>query len=102
MGHLIPAVLLHHIVDHPLASVVVKVDIDIRHRDPLRAQKTLKQKVVLQRIDVGDPDAISHHRASCRPTSLTDKYSHLPVCCNEVLDDQDIASQANRVPEHKL
>src|SRR5690625_1523583 len=123
MGHLLPAVLINNIFDHQLASVVLIVIfaiklhqqvtpsrecdvandyIDIRLRYPLRVQKTHKQKYVLQRIDVGDPDSISHHRASCRPTSRTDKYSHLPGGCNEVLDDQEVAGKAHRLDDLQL
>ncbi len=43
---------------------ILEIDIYIRHRDSVRIQETLEQELVLDRIQVGDSQAIGHHGAS--------------------------------------
>ena len=47
LGDVILPVLLAHIFDDPIAISVVKVDIDIGHRDPLAVEEALEDQSVL-------------------------------------------------------
>ena len=60
LSYLIAAVFLDDVVEHLLTAFVVKVDIDIRHRDPLRVEEALEKQVVLDGVHVGDADAVGH------------------------------------------
>ncbi len=48
------AVLLLHIVNHPVTVALAEINVEVGHGDPLRIQKALKQQVVLQRVQVGN------------------------------------------------
>src|SRR5215217_1944700 len=46
------------VVDDVTAASDTEVDIDIRHRDAPGVEKALEEEVVLERIDVGDLEAV--------------------------------------------
>ena len=54
MGTVLVTVLIFHPFQHLAAPVVVEVGIDIRERDTVGVEETLKQQVVLQRVDLRD------------------------------------------------
>ena len=60
MGYVIGAVVLLHILDHTVASLVIEVHVDIRHRYSLRIEETLEEEVVADRVKIGDVQAIRH------------------------------------------
>ena len=68
-------ILIHHPFQHLSASVVIKVGIDIRQRDTVRVQETLKQQVVFQRVYFRDTQTVSHHTTSSRTTSWPHHYT---------------------------
>ena len=53
-------VLLAHVLDHLLALVVGEVHVDIGHAHAFGVQEPLEQQIVLQRVDVRDPERIGH------------------------------------------
>ncbi len=57
---------------------VLEIHVDIRHRDSVRIQETLEQELVLDRIQIGDSQAICHHGSRCGTTSRTDHTSLRP------------------------
>ena len=63
LGHVIRAVLVHHVADDFITPAIHEVDIDVRHRVPLRVQEPLKRQPVLQGIHVGDPQGVQHQAA---------------------------------------
>ena len=69
------SVLIHYPLQHLSATVVIEVGIDIRQRDTVGVKETLKQQVVLQRVDLGDTQAIGYHRACSRSTTRTNHHS---------------------------
>ena len=68
---LLLAVLLFDILEHPVASIIVKVNIHIRHVDTVRVEESLEEEVVLDRVDIGDLEAVCHCRTCSRTTSRT-------------------------------
>ena len=54
MGTILMAVFVFHPLQHTATAVVIEVGIDIGQRDTVRVQETLKQQVVLQRVDLRD------------------------------------------------
>ena len=47
-------VLATDVVDHFPSAIHAEVDVDVRHGDALRIEEALEEKVVVERIDVGD------------------------------------------------
>ena len=61
MGTVLVTVLIHYPAQYLASAVVIEVGIDIRQVHTVRVQETLKQQVVLQRVDLGDSQAICHY-----------------------------------------
>ena len=56
------AVALEDIVEHIVALQPGIIDVEIGRTASFRIDKTLKIKVELNRIHIGDPQAVGHHR----------------------------------------
>ena len=63
MRHMRLAVALRHPVDDLRAPHIVEVGVYIGQRDTVGVEETLEQQVVLQRVKVGDMQAVGYHAA---------------------------------------
>ncbi len=90
---LVDAILAPHILDHLAAPVHAEVDIDIRHRHPLRIQKPLKQQIVLQRIHIGNLHAVRDKGAGGRPTPRPHRNALLLRVPDKVPHDHEVAGK---------
>ena len=54
MGTILVTILIFHPFQHLTAPIVIEVGIDIRERDTVRIEETLKQQIVLQGVDLRD------------------------------------------------
>ena len=61
MRTVLMTVLILHPFQHLAAAVIVEVGIDIRQRDTVGIQETLKQQIVFQRVDLRDAQAVCNH-----------------------------------------
>ena len=59
-------VLARDVLDHLAPAALAEVDVDIRKRDALGVEEALEQQVELQRVDVGDAEAVRHEAAGRR------------------------------------
>src|SRR6056297_283361 len=91
MGNLIFTIFINYILDHTLPAVIIKINIDIRHRYTFRVQETLKEQVILQWVNIGNTRAIGYHRTCCRTTARTNINTYIPGGGNKVLNDQKIS-----------
>ena len=87
--HMVCSVLFGNIVDYLLPPFVTEVYIKVGHRHSLGIQKTLKDKVVFHRVDIGYTYAISGNRACARASAGT--YGNIPALC-----------KINKVPYDKI
>ena len=71
MCHLLLSVFLSHPLEHAATAVIIKVNVYIRQRYTVRVKETLKQKVILDGVYLGDTQAISHSRSGSRTTPGT-------------------------------
>ena len=90
-GDVLAAVLARDVLDDLAAAALAEVDVDIGQRHALGVEEALEDEVVLQRIDVGDPQAVRHEAARGRSTARADRNPLLPRVSDEVPDDQEIA-----------
>ncbi len=72
LGDVVAPVPLGRVADHLVAVAGVEVHVDVGHRDPARVQEALEQQVVLDRVEVGDPQAVRHRAPGRRATSRPD------------------------------
>ena len=60
MGNMIFAVCLLNVLESTVTAFIIEIDVNIRHGDTVRIQETLKQEVVLDRVEVGDFQTVGH------------------------------------------
>ncbi len=89
-------VLLGYILNDVVPPLLTEVDVEIRHRDPLRIEEPLEQKVVGNGIEVGDPQRVRHQRAGARAPAWTDWNPLFLGPVDEVLDDQKVTGETHR------
>ena len=65
LGHMVRAVLVHHIVDHLVPALVAEIDVKVGHAHPFRVQKALEQQMIAHGIHIGNAHAVG--RQACRP-----------------------------------
>ena len=103
MCHLLCAIFLSYPVEHAAAAIVVEVHINIRQRDTVRIQEAFKQQVILNRVNLGNAQAICHGTASCRATSRPYRHVQFVACSGYViLDNQEVARETHRFHHMKF
>src|SRR5437588_10279624 len=102
LGDIFATVFLRYVFDQLAAPPHAKVDVDIRHGDALGIQETLKEQVVLQRVDIGDAQGVAHE-APCRGTAARSNGNILCArVVNEIPDDQEVALVAHLLDHFDL
>ena len=102
LRHALAPVLFRDVIDHPVAAVHAEVDVEIGHRDALGIQEALEQQVVLERIEVGNPQAVGHERARSRAAARTDRHAVLARPADEIGDDEKVAREAHLADDFQL
>ena len=59
----LPAIALCDVVDDAITALHAEIDVEVRHRDTFRIQEALKQKNMLQRIEVRNAENPGDQRA---------------------------------------
>ena len=89
------AVLFLDVLDHAVATFIVKVHVDIRHGDTLRIEEALEEEVVADRVQIRDAKAISGGAARGGSTARADGNAVALGPVDEVLDDEEIVREAH-------
>ena len=95
LRHGVGAVLFLDVVDDAVAAVLAEVDVEIRHRHPLRIEEALEQQRVAQRVEVGDAERIRNERPCARSAAGTDGHMVAPRPIDEVGDDQEVTGESH-------
>ena len=82
LGHTVLAIFFNDIINDLTSAVEAEVDINIRHGYTFRVQKSLKQKIVTNRIDIGDTGRIGHQTSGCTASSR----SYWDMMCSGIID----------------
>ena len=80
-------------MDNLVAPVAHEIDVDVRWREALEVEEPLEDEPVLQRVDIGEPDRVVHHRTARRSADRS-KDPLLVREPDEVLDDEDVSRVA--------
>src|SRR5262249_25749971 len=98
LGHVVAAVALDDVLDHPLAAVVGEVHVDVGHLAPLRVQETLEGQAQLDRVDVRYAEQVEDDAATGRAARPAgDPLAASPI--DEVPDEKDVGRETGR-PDH--
>ena len=98
MSHLLLAILLCHPIQHSASTFVIEVDIDIGKRDTVGIQKSLKEQVVFNRVNLGNSKTVGHSRTCRRTTTRTNPNSELLASRRDkVLHNKEVARETHRL-----
>ena len=84
---------LTHVLDDLAPSCILEVHVDIRHGDARRIEEALKQKVVGQRVHLGDAGCIRNNGTRGRAAPRSHRYTLAPRKPGEVLHDQEVVHE---------
>ncbi len=73
LRHVLASVLARHVVDDLAAPALAEVDVDVGQRHALGIEEALEDEVVLDRIDVGDAQAVGDEAAGRRTAAGADR-----------------------------
>ena len=76
-------------------SEVFEVHVNIRHADTVRIEETLEQELVLDRVEVRNPEAGGDHRTGSRATSGAHHRTHRAGGSNIVLNDEEVVRETH-------
>src|SRR6185437_630749 len=96
------AVLMTYVLNDAIASVHAEVDVEVRHRDALGIEEALEQEVVLQRIDVSDPEAKGDQRARTGAASRSYRNTIPARPPDEVRDNEKVPGEAHLTDDIEL
>ena len=102
LGDRLAPVLVGHVLDHAVAALDREVDVDVRHRDALGVEEALEQQLVLDRVDVGDLQAVGDDRAGRRAAPRADGDAAVLGELDEVPDDQEVGREAHLLDHAQL
>ena len=91
----VAAVFLGDVIDHFAAPPHAKINVDIGHGNAFGIEKALEEQIVLQRIDVGNFQRVTHQAARGRSASGADGNPLRARIAHEVPDDQEVAGVAH-------
>ena len=84
------AVLARDVVDDLAAPALAEVDVDVGQRHALGVEEALEDEVVLDRVDVGDAQAVGDEAAGRRAAARPDRDRLLARVADEVPDDEEV------------
>ena len=93
LRHIFPAVFLGHVIDHFAAPVHAEIHVDVRQRNALGIQEALEEQLVLQGIDIGDPQRIGNQRARSRTAARAHRNAMLARVADEVPHNQEVSGK---------
>ena len=91
LGHAVGTILALHVADHLVASILAKVDVEIRHRHALGVQEALKQEAKTQGIKVGNGQRPGDHGTCPRAAAWAHRDAVGLGPFDEVGNDQEVA-----------
>jgi hypothetical protein len=86
----ITAVLFLDVTDDLLATLIAEIDIKVGHADALGIEKALKEKSVLQRIDIGYTDEKCYKTAGAGASARTGRYAVRLGIADKIKHDKKI------------
>ncbi|CAB4853347.1 unannotated protein [freshwater metagenome] len=86
----VAAVTLGRIADHLVAITRVEVHVDIGHGDTAGVEEPFEQQVVLDRVEIGDAQAVRHRATGGRTTSGADPDTGVLGVLDEIPHDEEV------------
>ena len=95
LSDMVGAVAIGDIADHLAPAALVEVHVYVGHLLAARVQEALEEKVVADRIEVHDPQAVGDTAARGRATPRPDPDPRLPRIADDVPHDEEIGGESH-------
>ena len=102
LAHIVTAVFPAHVVQDLGAPVHAEIHVDVGRRDSFRVEKAFEEEVILERVDIGDPQAVSHQAADHRAPSGPDGNAIVASILDEVPDNEEVAGELRLLDHFNL
>src|SRR5213592_3231374 len=102
LAAMVAAVFPGHVVHDLGAPVHAEIHVDVGRRDSFRVEKALEEEVILERVDIGDPQAVSHQAADHRAPSGPDGNAIVASILDEVPDNEEVAGELRLLDHFNL
>ena len=90
LGHVVAPVAFGRVADHLVPVAGVEVHVDVGHRDPGRVEEPFEEQVVVDRVEVGDPEAVGDRAARRTPPPRADPDPGLTGMADQVPGDEEV------------
>ena len=97
LGDTVTAVHVSGVADHVVAVAGVEVHVDVGHRHARRVEKALEEEVVLDRVEIGDPERVGHRTASGGAATGPDSDVVVAGVADEIPGDEEIRREPHVV-----
>jgi hypothetical protein len=84
------AVFVLDILDYLVPLPIFKIYVYIWHGDPLGIEEPFEKEVVLERVDIGNPETVRNYASCGRPSSRTYRDAQAPSLVHYVADNEEI------------
>ena len=102
LGDVVAAVALGRVADHLVPVAGVEVHVDVGHRDARRVEEALEQQVVLDRVEVGDAQAVGHRAAGRAPRPGPTRMPDAAGVGDQVPHDEEVRAEAHVADDLEL
>ena len=99
---MIRAVFVYNIVDDLTPALEAEVNVKVGHTDSLGIQKSLKEQVILHRVNASYAYAVGADACSTRASAGADGDAHALCVANEIVDYQVVIRVAHFVDYAEL
>ncbi len=91
LRHVLASVFLRDVINQLASPPHAEININIRHRNSFRIQEPFEQQIVLQWINVGNPQRITDQASRRRSSSRTNRNILRPRILDKIPHDQKIS-----------
>ena len=102
LAYMVLPIPLLHIINDFLPAHIAEIYINIRHGNPLRVQEALKEQVILQRVQIRNPQGIRHDAAGSGASPRPYRYIDAPGVVDKIPHNQEVAVKAHAVDYAQL
>ena len=96
------SVFLSDIFDDSSSSFIREIDIDIWHRYSGRIEKSFKEELISEGVDIRNPRQIGDYRTSSRSSTRSDWYIVFSSPSDEVSDDDEVSIKSHQMDDCEL
>jgi len=87
------AILVTHVVEYLVTALEAEVDIDVWHRATAWIEPSLEQELMLDRVDLCNPQSIGNQTANHRPAAWSYRNPHAACMIDEISHNQHVAGK---------